>query len=82
MGVVIEGIGVTIAKSKQYNRIERKYLSSKNIRRFHCILASPLLAMSAISNFFFFGGEQIGNIFIQNTLNGKFLILKSILFKM
>lgn len=50
------------------------YLSSKNIKRFHCILASPLLVMSAISNFYFFGGESIGNIFIYNIIYGKFLI--------
>ncbi|EFN68057.1 hypothetical protein EAG_05255 [Camponotus floridanus] len=55
------------------------YLSSKNIKRFHCILASPLLAISAISNFYFFGGQSIGNIFTYNLLHGSWKTL-SILF--
>lgn len=74
IGVVIENIGVSIGKSIQYRQIKNMYLSSINTRRFHCILASPLLAMSAISNFYFFGGEEIGNIFVHDILYGKFLI--------
>lgn len=74
IGVAIENIGVSIGKSKQYHKIQDMYLSSKNIKRLHCILASPLLVMSAISNFYFFGGESIGNIFIYNIIYGKFLI--------
>ncbi|KAL6437124.1 hypothetical protein ACFW04_005012 [Cataglyphis niger] len=68
IGIAIENIGVSIGKSKQYHKIENMYLSSKNIRRFHCILASPLLAMSAISNFYFFGGPLIGNIFTYDMI--------------
>lgn len=34
------------------------------------ILASPLLAFSAISNFYFFGGKDIGDIFLRR-LFGK-----------
>lgn len=36
--------------------------------RLSCIAASPLLAMSAVSNFYFFAGTQIGNIFVQRIL--------------
>jgi len=74
IGIAIENIGISIGKSKQYHKIQNMYLSSKNIKRFHCILASPLLAMSAISNFYFFGGQSIGNIFTYNLLHGKFFI--------
>lgn len=74
IGVVIENIGVSIGKSIQYRRMQNKYLSPINTRRFHCILASPLLAMSAVSNCFFFGGQEIGNIFVHNIIYGKSLM--------
>ncbi|KAJ8973383.1 hypothetical protein NQ317_012098 [Molorchus minor] len=32
-------------------------------RRFKCLLTAPLLALSAISNFYFFAGTEIGNTF-------------------
>jgi len=74
IGIVIEDIGISIGKSKQYHKIQNIYLSSRNIKRLHCILASPLLALSAISNFYFLGGQEIGNIFTKNMLYGKFII--------
>lgn len=74
IGIVIEDIGVSISKSKQYYKMQNTYLSSKNTKRLHCILASPLLAMSAISNFYFLGGQEIGNVFTQNILYGKFIV--------
>ncbi|XP_032672275.1 protein-cysteine N-palmitoyltransferase Rasp isoform X1 [Odontomachus brunneus] len=75
IGVVIESVGVSIGKSTQYRKIQNMYLSTMNTRRFHCILASPLLAMSAISNFYFFGGQEIGNIFVHNILYGSWKVL-------
>jgi len=74
IGIVIENIGTSIGKSKQYYKMQNTHLSSKNTKRLHCILASPLLAMSAISNFYFLGGQDIGNIFIQKIIHGKFII--------
>lgn len=74
IGIIIENVGVSIGKSKRYLKIQNTYLSSKNTKRLHCMLASPLLALSAISNFYFLGGQEIGNIFTQNILNGKFII--------
>lgn len=75
IGVTIENVGILIGKSKQYHKIQSMYLSSTNIKRFHCILASPLLVMSAISNFYFFGGQSIGNIFIYNIIYGSWKTL-------
>jgi len=80
IGIVLENIGILIAKSKQYQKIQIMFLSSKNIKRFHCILASPLLALSAISNFYFFGGQEIGNIFVQRLVHGKYLKESFLLF--
>lgn len=73
IGVTIEDIGKSIGKSKQYRKMQDTYLSLEASRRLHCILTSPLLAMSAISNFYFFAGQEIGDIFIQNILHGKFI---------
>ncbi|XP_067205937.1 protein-cysteine N-palmitoyltransferase HHAT isoform X2 [Linepithema humile] len=75
IGVTIEDIGVSISKTEQYHKIQNTYLSSRNSKRLHCILASPLLAMSAISNFYFFGGQEIGNIFLRNVLYGSWKAL-------
>lgn len=52
-----------------YNNVKHKK-SIKNIasgwkRRFGCIIATPLLAMSAMSNFYFFAGTEVGNIFVK-----------------
>lgn len=80
IGIMIENIGVWIGKSERYLKIQNTYLSSENTKRFHCILASPLLAMSAISNFYFLGGQEIGNIFAQNILYGSWKSLFILLF--
>ncbi|KAI4494412.1 hypothetical protein M0802_008904 [Mischocyttarus mexicanus] len=65
IGLNIENLSRIIGNTKIYNKILEKYLSSWNTRRLHCVLASILLAMSAISNFFFFAGQEIGNIYIN-----------------
>lgn len=46
-------------------------VNTKWRRRFSCILASPLLAMSAIANFYFFAGTDIGNIFMKRFFEGE-----------
>ncbi|XP_034934455.1 protein-cysteine N-palmitoyltransferase Rasp [Chelonus insularis] len=64
LGIVIENVGTYISNTSQYVYCREKILSEKNIRRFNCLVAAPLLAMSAVSNFYFFGGMKIGNLFI------------------
>lgn len=80
IGVAIEDIGVSISKTEQYGKIRNTYLSPRNSKRLHCILASPLLVMSAISNFYFFGGQEIGNIFVQRLLYGSWKALFTLFF--
>lgn len=80
IGLTIESIGKSIGRSKQFYKMQNKYLSPRNFKRLHCILSSPLLAMSAISNFYFFGGQIIGDIFVKNILYGKFFILVCFLY--
>lgn len=73
MGLNIESIMKSVGRTKFYSNIQKKYLSQVNARRFNCILATPLLAMSVISNFYFFAGEEIGHIYVYRILHGIIL---------
>lgn len=51
-----------------------KVLGPTAMNVFKNIMAAPLLAVSAISNFYFFGGKDVGDIFLRklfgkNTIN-------------
>lgn len=70
IGLNIESLIKSAEKNKYYSNVQKRYLSQTNFRRFNCILTSPLLAMSVISNFYFFVGEEIGNIYIYRILHG------------
>ena len=44
------------------------------VRRVHAVLAVPLFYISIFAIFYFFGGKQIGDIYIdRNFINGKLL---------
>nr|XP_034190018.1 protein-cysteine N-palmitoyltransferase Rasp isoform X1 [Osmia lignaria] len=73
IGLNIESVMKSFGRQKYYLSIKKKYLSQINARRFDCILASPLLAVSVISNFYFFAGEEIGNIYVYRLLHVKIL---------
>ncbi|XP_076381738.1 protein-cysteine N-palmitoyltransferase Rasp isoform X3 [Megalopta genalis] len=64
IGLNIENLTKLIEKSKYCINIREKYMSPISARRIHCVLTSPLLAMSVISNFYFFAGEEVGYIYI------------------
>jgi D-alanyl-lipoteichoic acid acyltransferase DltB (MBOAT superfamily) len=55
-----------LQNSKLFKNLEPKWL-----RRISCMAASPLLAMSIISNFYFFSNLEIGQIFVSRILKGK-----------
>ncbi|KAK5648704.1 hypothetical protein RI129_003596 [Pyrocoelia pectoralis] len=40
-------------------------------RRLSCLICSPLLVASAVSNFYFFAGSDVGNIFVQRILESS-----------
>ncbi|XP_031843879.1 protein-cysteine N-palmitoyltransferase Rasp isoform X2 [Nomia melanderi] len=64
IGLNIENLIKSLERSKYCTNIQKKYMSPTNVRRVHCIVTSPLLAMSVISNFYFFAGEEIGHIYV------------------
>lgn len=41
--------------------------------RFIAFLCSPLLALSAISNFYLFAGSDVGNLFVESFTHPSFL---------
>ncbi|XP_076661827.1 protein-cysteine N-palmitoyltransferase Rasp isoform X2 [Halictus rubicundus] len=69
IGLNIESLTRLIEKTKYCTNIRERYMSPTNARRVHCVLTSPLLAMSVISNFYFFAGEEVGHIYVYRILN-------------
>ena len=47
---------------------QQKYLSPEGRRRFHCFLGGPLFLMSILTNFYFFMGTTVGDIFVRKSL--------------
>ena len=69
IGITLEGLFRVLYKN--CFGIVNRNMNSTWKRRIGCFLAAPLLAVSAVSNFYFFGGKQIGDIFVTRLLNGK-----------
>ncbi|XP_058790104.1 protein-cysteine N-palmitoyltransferase Rasp isoform X2 [Phymastichus coffea] len=65
-GILIEMIAKSLS-SYFYKSILRDSLSLSFKRRLECALASPLLALSAVSNFYFVAGKEIGHMFALRT---------------
>lgn len=68
IGIVVEYVSDSLSKKYLTNLCNVMGPTAMEIIK--NILASPLLAFSAISNFYFFGGKDIGNIFFKR-LFGK-----------
>ncbi|XP_045460278.1 protein-cysteine N-palmitoyltransferase Rasp [Harmonia axyridis] len=72
IGIFIENSSTAIYKNYlQDSKIER-YLGMQWITRITCLLQSFLLAMSAISNFFFFSNVSIGTVFATRVFEASF----------
>lgn len=68
LGITCEGLARAVGRNNTYQMWENYYLSHLAIRRFHALLASPLLVMSSLSNFYFFTGLEVGHIFMRRVL--------------
>lgn len=70
IGVLTEYIA-----SDVYNRYLKKtfdeHFSTQWQRRIFCGVASPLLALSAISNFYYFSNEAVGHVFMRRYAYGN-----------
>lgn len=65
--LIIENFGRSITKTLKYRKFIENILSRNNELRFNAIIASQIFIPSAISNFYFFAGTEIGNIYIYKT---------------
>ena len=58
LGISLEGVARVVASQPGYRRLEDG-MSPQMARRLHALLATPLLVMSSLSNFYFFAGTQV-----------------------
>ena len=58
LGITLEGVAKAVSTQPAYRQLEDK-MSEQAARRLHALLASPVLLMSCLSNFYFFAGTQV-----------------------
>ena len=61
LGITLEGVARAVSTMPVYRRLEDK-MSGQAARRLHALLASPVLVMSSLSNFYFFAGTQVSSL--------------------
>ncbi|KAM3967903.1 protein-cysteine N-palmitoyltransferase Rasp [Aphomia sociella] len=72
-GITLEHIGKGISQRNVYKWFKNNILKTEQMEtRFIALLCTPLLALSAISNFYLFGGTKIGNLFFESILHPTF----------
>ena len=67
LGITLEGVARALASHPTYLSLEER-LTPEMVRRLHALLASPLLVMSSLSNFYFFAGSTVGHIFVRRII--------------
>uniref|UniRef100_A0A2H8TZR4 Protein-cysteine N-palmitoyltransferase Rasp n=2 Tax=Melanaphis sacchari TaxID=742174 RepID=A0A2H8TZR4_9HEMI len=80
IGITLETLARVFGKTSYYLHYVKRNLSDSNERRFLAFITSPLTMLSAISNFFFFGGIDAGlsffeAIFLLNTWIENIIII-------
>ncbi|PSN40500.1 hypothetical protein C0J52_05241 [Blattella germanica] len=71
VGVTLEALGKALGATSGYLHYEKMLLvTPENIRRFHALLGTPMLIMSALSNFYFFAGMSVGNYYVKRFMTG------------
>lgn len=74
VGITVEILCKEISKTALYQTTIMNNMSKAMHRRLTCALATPLFAMSALSNFYFFAGKEVGDIYIDRFLQGEKLL--------
>ncbi|XP_032527847.2 protein-cysteine N-palmitoyltransferase Rasp [Danaus plexippus] len=65
-GITLEHFGKAISKHEIYQQFRVNFLKTEAMEtRFIALLCSPLLALSAVSNFYLFAGSEVGNLFFE-----------------
>ncbi|XP_023947900.2 protein-cysteine N-palmitoyltransferase Rasp [Bicyclus anynana] len=77
-GITLEHIGKCISRTDIYTQFRSNILRSEAMEaRFIAALCTPLLGLSAISNFYLFAGSEVGNLFFACV--SRFSLLSSII---
>lgn len=75
----LEQIGRFIGRIQQHNFV--KYLSQSNQFRVKALFGTQIFIPAVISNFYFFAGVDVGNVFVERTyFTGNFVIYVSLSF--
>ncbi|XP_076269065.1 protein-cysteine N-palmitoyltransferase Rasp [Rhynchophorus ferrugineus] len=72
-GVCLESLARYLYMNKLKTCKFWQRLQKDNLDRMQCVLAAPLLSMSAISNFYFFAGKDVGDIFWNKALGSGWM---------
>ncbi|XP_073994225.1 protein-cysteine N-palmitoyltransferase Rasp isoform X1 [Rhodnius prolixus] len=78
LGLTMEALWNASKKTHLYTLIKVQ-MGSSNMRRLHALIASPLWIMAIVSNFIFFGGHNLGIIYVQEILKGSWLAVVTLL---
>lgn len=66
LGIILETLGKNISETEKYKLFKVKYLKTDAMEtRFKAMLCTPLLILSAVSNFYLFAGIDIGDLYFQ-----------------
>ncbi|CAK1540077.1 unnamed protein product [Leptosia nina] len=69
IGITLEHFGKSISKHNKYIWFKENVLKTEAMEtRLIAALCAPLLALSAISNFYLFAGTKVGNLFFETIL--------------
>ncbi|CAH0766553.1 unnamed protein product [Diatraea saccharalis] len=73
LGITLEQFGKILSQTNYYQLFKVNILKSDETEtRFLALLCTPLLALSAISNFYLFGGSSVGNIYFECFMHPTF----------
>lgn len=74
LGITLEHVGKTLSSSEKYKWFKGQVLKTDQMEtRFIALLCAPLLALSAISNFYLFAGATVGDLFFECLLHPTLL---------
>lgn len=66
IGILLEHTGKIVSKHDKYIWFKKNILKTEAMEvRLIAALCAPLLGLSAISNFYLFGGSHVGNLFFE-----------------
>ena len=75
LGITLEGVAKAVSTQPAYRQLEDR-MSEQAARRLHALLASPVLLMSCLSNFYFFAGTQVSPVTWGGTNKCSFTKIK------